>query len=333
MNNKAIRPCGPQVPQCDASTLWRVWLVAVMASGVQLAASMTASAPSSAQGDTTCTAGCGQLHPPSSAGLPLSRAARIASQGTRLHGTIASTAHTVDFALSTPCLARGAVDIVGHDGPSNQPQHHGSDRHRLFQLVGGAKRNPALDVAGSLMTDPSSGHVALQGRRRYYRFGHPALSNVSPTPMAQWEVSERLWCSRKLQSPQALHGINEATNNSCRSIIIITHLGAVMLAACQRTLHLRPRQSTHAMIHRQPHLVVERLESTRMLPRETKKIQPSVVNQSLRNTREPVSKRWSSKTNPHLPQRHRSSYVFASGAKAAKSCIPFFRISLWRLPA
>ena len=62
-------------------------------------------------------------------------------------------------------------------------------------------------------TDPSSGHVALQGRRRYYRVGHPALSNVSPTPMAQWEASERLWCSRKLQSPQALHGINEATQH------------------------------------------------------------------------------------------------------------------------
>ncbi|POS76658.1 hypothetical protein DHEL01_v204946 [Diaporthe helianthi] len=27
-------------------------------------------------------------------------------------------------------------------------------------------------------TDPGSGHVALQGRRRYYRVGHPALSNA-----------------------------------------------------------------------------------------------------------------------------------------------------------
>ena len=49
----------------------------------------------------------------------------------------------------------------------------------------GMSLNPALDVAGSLRPIPAAAMWHYKVGHRYYRVGHPALSNVSPTPMVQ----------------------------------------------------------------------------------------------------------------------------------------------------
>ena len=75
MNNKAFRPCGRQVQQCDASTLWRAWCGGC--DGPRSAASRV--------NDCICTlicTGATRLFLP--AGLPLSRAVMIDSLGTHL---------------------------------------------------------------------------------------------------------------------------------------------------------------------------------------------------------------------------------------------------------
>lgn len=80
--------------------------------------------------------------------------------------------------------------MVGHDVPSTSLNTTGSDRHRLFQLVGGRAHegmslSPVLDVAGSLRLIPAAAMWHYKVGHRYCRVGHPALSNVSPTPMVQ----------------------------------------------------------------------------------------------------------------------------------------------------
>ncbi|KAG8160208.1 hypothetical protein KVR01_009744 [Diaporthe batatas] len=69
-------------------------------------------------------------------------------------------------------------------------------------------------VGGPRGTRPWTGHVALQGRRRYYRVGHPALSNVrfhhqdnSAQPDTQYlhRSHRRLELSPHVISPSIVH--------------------------------------------------------------------------------------------------------------------------------
>lgn len=91
--------------------------------------------------------------------------------------------------------------MVGHDVPStslNTTAQIATASSSWWVGPRGMSLNPALDVAGSLRLIPALAMWHYKIGHRYYRIGHPALSNVSPTPMVQWEVSERLWCSRKI---------------------------------------------------------------------------------------------------------------------------------------